>query len=106
MMVIVMVVVDWRTVIVFLCVGQGLFRVVCEVRYVLLVLIVAMTSLVSHWVLVVAVKTAMVVRAIIEVLGVVVSVMVTMLHLVVRVMNVSVMMLRDVLWHVQVSINW
>ena len=106
MMVIVMVVVDWRTVIVFLCMSQGLLRVVCEVWHMLLVLIVAMTSLVCHWVLVVAVKTAVVIGAVIEVLGVVVSVMVTMLHLVVCVMNVSVVMLRDVLWLMQVSSNW
>lgn len=106
MVVIVVVVMDRCTVIIFFCVGQGLFRVVCEVRHVLLILIVAVMSLMCHWIFVVAVKTAVVVGAVIEVLGVIVSVMVTMLHLVVRVVNVSVVMLRDVLWLVQVSINW
>lgn len=58
----------------------------CEVWHVLLVLIIAMTSLMSHWVLVATVETTMVHRAIIEVLRIVMSIMMTVLHLVVSVM--------------------
>ena len=105
-MVIVMVVMDRGTVVVLLCVSQWLLRVVSEVRHVLLVLIVRMVAFVSHRVIVVAVETAMVDWAIIEVLTVVVSVMMAVFHLVVSIVVISVVMLGDVLRLVVVGVDW
>ena len=100
-----MVVVDWGTVVVFLSVGQWLFRVVSEVRHMLLILIVRVVSFMGHGVLVVAVEATMVHGAVIEVLRVVVSIVVTVLHLVVGVVVVSVVMLINMLWGVMMVIK-
>ena len=68
-----------------------------KVRHMLLILVVRVVSLMGHWVIVVAVETSMVVRAVIEVLRVVVSIVVAVLNLVVCIMMVRVVMLCDVL---------
>lgn len=104
-MVVVMIVVDWGAVVVLLSVSQGLLRVVSEVRHVLLVLVVGVVALVSHWIIVVAVETAVMHWAVIEVLTVVVGVVVAVLHLVMSVVQISVVVLSNVLWLVMVSID-
>ena len=75
-------VVDGGTVVVLLGVSQRLFRVVGEVRHVLLILVVRVVSLSSHRVVVVTVETAMMVRAVIEVLGIVRSINMSVILLV------------------------
>lgn len=105
MVIIVVVVMDRCTIVVLLCVCQWLLRVMCKVRHVLLILIVAVASLMGHWVVVVAVETTVVHWAVIEVFRVVVSVMVTVLHLVMCVMQVSIVMLSNVLWLVMMIID-
>lgn len=104
-MIVMMVVMDWCSVIVLLCVGKGLFRVMSEVRHMLFVLIVAVMSLLSHWVVVATVETSMVHWAIIEVLRIVMSIVMAVLDLVVSVMMICIMMLSNMLWLVMMSID-
>lgn len=104
-MIIVMVVMDGGTIVVLFGVSQRLFRVVSEVGYVLLILIVRVMTFRGHWVIVFTVKTAMMVRAIIEVLRVVMGIMMSMLHLVVCVMVIRLVVLGEMLWLVGMSVN-
>ena len=76
-----------------------------KVRHMLLILVVRVVSLMGHWVIVVAVETSMMVRAVIEVLRVVVSIMMTMFHLVVRVVMIRIVMLSNMLGLVMVRIH-
>ena len=103
--IIMMIVVNWCTIVVLFGMSQRLLRVMSEVRHVLLILIVGVAAFVLHGVLVVSVETTVVVGAIIEVLRVVVSVMMTMLHLVVSIVVIRVVMLSDVLRLVVVAIH-
>ena len=103
--IIMMIVVNWCTIVVLFGMSQRLLRVMSEVRHVLLILIVGVAAFVLHGVLVVSVETTVVVGAIIEVLRVVVSVMMTMLHLVVSIVVIRVVMLSDVLRLVVVTIH-
>ena len=66
--IVMVIVVNWSTIIVLFGVGKRFLGVMSEVRYMFLIFIVRVLSLVGHWVIVFTVKTTMVVRAIIEVL--------------------------------------
>jgi len=74
MMIVMMVMMNWCTVVVLLSVRQRLLRVVGKVRHVLLILIVRVVSPVSHRILVVTVQAPMVIRTVIEVFRIVVAV--------------------------------
>jgi len=100
-----MIVVNWSTVVILFCVRERLFRVVSKVRHVLLILVIRVATFMRHWILVVTMETAMMHWAIIEMLRIVMSVMVSMLHLVVRVMVVRVVVLSNVFWLMHVSID-
>ena len=54
-----------------------------EVRNVLLVLSIGVVALLSHWVVIVAMKSSMVVRAVVEVLRIVEHIVVAMLKLII-----------------------
>lgn len=66
--VVVVVVVNRRAVVVLLSVSQGLFRVVREVGHVLFILVIGVVAFMGHRVVVLAVKTAVVERTVVEVL--------------------------------------
>ena len=100
-----MIVVNWSAVVVLFCVRERLLRMVSKMRHVLFVLVIAVMSLFSHRVRIVTVEATVMHWAVIEVLRVVVSVMVSMLHLVVRVMVVRVVVLSNVFWLMHVSID-
>lgn len=76
-----MIVVDGGTVVVLLGVSERLFGVVGEMRHMLFILIVRVVTFGSHRVIVVSVETAMMHRGIIEVLGVVMCIMMSVLNL-------------------------
>ena len=67
-----------------------------EVRHVFLVFVVRVVTFSSHRIVVVTMETAMMVRAIVEVLRIIVSIVVTVFHLVMGVMDVRVVVHSDV----------
>ena len=69
---------------------------VSEVRHVFLVFVVRVVTFSSHRIVVVTMETAMMVRAIVEVLRIIVSIVVTVFHLVMGVMDVRVVVHSDV----------
>ena len=68
-----------------------------EVRHVFLVFVVRVVTFSSHRIVVVTMETAMMVRTIVEVLRIIVSIVVTVFHLVMGVMDVRVVVHSDVL---------
>ena len=65
-------------------------------RHVFLVFVVRVVTFSSHRIVVVTMETAMMVRAIVEVLRIIVSIVVTVFHLVMGVMDVRVVVHSDV----------
>lgn len=98
--VVVMEVVNGGTVVIFFSVSKGLLGFVGEVRNVVLILVFGVASFMSHWVLVLSVETAVVEGLVVEVLGVVVSIVVSVLNLVVSVVAIGVVVHLNVLWGV------
>ena len=98
-MVVVMVVMDRRTIVVLFSVSKRLLGAVSVVWNVLLIFKIAMMALVSKRVVVFAVKTTMMVGAVIEVMSIVVLVvMMTMLSLTAAVMALQIaIMVRQII---------
>jgi hypothetical protein len=96
-MVVVMEVMDRGAIVVLLCVSEGLLGVMGEVRHVLLIFIVRVVTSMAQWIVILSMDASVVVRAVVEVLRIVVSVMVTVLHLVVRVVMLAIVVHGDVL---------
>ena len=69
-------------IVVLLSVGERLFRLMGEVRHMLLVLVVRVVSPLFHWVFVLAVDATVMERTVIEVLTIIVGIVVAVLHLV------------------------
>ena len=104
-MVVMVEVMDWCAVIILLSVGQRLLRVVSEVGNMLFILVVGMMSFMRHRIVILAMETAVVIRAVIEVFSVIMGIMMTVLHFVMGVVVVGVVMQGNVLWLMKMRIE-